>query len=118
MLAALAGAASRIKGAVGEYREQVIDALVNALDGASPIHAAKVLEELHAMEALLAMREILRMTGTSNRTGQAIDAAIQALEARAALPRPAEGRELVPDTLPRAADDPAPVTDTLPRATE
>ena len=118
VLAALAGAASRIKGAVGEYREQVIDALVNALDGASPIHAAKVLEELHAMEALLAMREILRMTGTSNRTGQAIDAAIQALEARAALPRPAEGRELVPDTLPRAADDPAPATDTLPRATE
>ncbi len=118
VLAALAGDTSRIKEAVGAYREQVIDAFVNALAGASGTHAAKALEELHAMEALPRMREVLRQTGTRNRTGRAIEASIQALEARAALPRPAQGREVGADTLPRAADEPGPEPDTLPRSVE
>ena len=70
------------------------------------------------MEALPGMREVLRQTGTRNRTGQAIEASIRALEARAALPRPAQSREVGADTLPRVADDPGPATDTLPRAVE
>jgi hypothetical protein len=128
VLAALVGDAPRIKGAVGAYRGEVIDAFVNALEGASgtsntrsrntAIHAAKALEDLHATEALPWMREALRRTGTRNRAGQAIEASIQALEARAALPRPAQGREVGADTLPRAADEPGPATDTLPRAVE
>ena len=118
VLAALAGNALPIKDGVGEYREQVIDAFVNALAGASGTHAAKALEELHAMEALPRMREVLRQTGTRNRAGQAIEASIQALEARAALPRPAQGREVGADTLPRVSDDPGPDTDTLPRTVE
>ena len=113
---ALAGDASRIRDAVGEYRGEVIDAFVVALDGPSGMHAAKALEELHAIEALPGMRAVLRRTGTKSRTGKAIEASIQELEARAALPRPAEAREVGADTLPRVADDPGRATDTLPRA--
>ena len=64
------------------------------------------------------MREMLRRTGTRSRTGTAIQAAIRELEARAALPRPAEGRDVEADTLPRVADDPGPATETLPRSVE
>ena len=118
VLAALAGDVSRIKDAVGAYRGQVIDAFVVALEGPSGMHAARALEELHAMEALPGMRAVLRRTGTKSRRGAAIQASIQELEARAALPRPAEGREVGADTLPRVADDPGPASDTLPRAVE
>ena len=103
---------------MGAYRTQVIDAFVSALLGPSGMHAARALEELHAMEALPSMRESLRRTGTKGQVGAAIEASIRELEARAALPRPAGGREVVADTLPRVADDPAPTTDTLPRAVE
>ncbi len=116
VLAALAGDASRIRDAVGEYRGQVVDAFVVALGGPSGMHAARALEELHAMEALPEMREVLRRTGTKSRKGKAIEAVIQELEARAALPRPAAAREVGADTLPRVADDPGPAPDTLPRA--
>ena len=115
VLAALTGDASRIRDAVGAYRGEVIDGFVFALDGPSGMHAAKALEELHAMKALPAMREALRRTGTKSPKGAAIEASIRELEARAALPRPAEGREVGADTLPRVADDPGPGTDTLPR---
>jgi len=115
VLAALTGDASRLRDAVGAYRV-VIDCFVVALEGPSGMHAARALEELHAMEALPAMREVLRRTGTRSRTGAAIEASIRELEARAALPRPAQAREVGADTLPRAADDPGPATDTLPRA--
>ncbi len=118
VLAALSGEASRIRDGVGAYRGQVIDAFVVALEGPSGPHAARALEELHAMEALPEMREALRRTGAKSRTGAAIEASIRELEARAALPRPAEGREVVADTLPRVADDPGPATDTLPRIVE
>jgi hypothetical protein len=118
VLAALTGDASSIRGAVGVYRGQVIDAFVSALSGPTGGLAAKALEELRAMEALPMMRESLRATGTKGPVGVAIQASIREIEARAALPRPAEGREVGPNTLPRVADDPGPATDTLPRAVE
>jgi len=118
VLAALSGDASSIRDGVGAYRGQVIDAFVVALEGPSGLHAARALEELYAMEALPEMREALRRTGAKSRTGAAIQASIRELEARAALPRPAEGREVVADTLPRVADEPGPATDTLPRTVE
>ncbi len=113
-MAALNG--ERLRGAMGVYRAQVIDAFVSALYGPAGGHAAKALEELHAMEALPEMREVLRRTGTKSQKGKAIEASIQELEARATLPRPAEAREVGADTLPRVADDPGPAPDTLPRA--
>ena len=116
--AALAGDAYRIRDAVGPYRGQVIDAFVGALYGTSPIQAAKALEELHAIEALPGLREALRRAATRSLAGAAIQASIQELEARAALPRPAQTREVGADTLPRVADDPGPATETLPRPVE
>ncbi len=128
VLAALNGDASRIKDAVGAYRGQVIDCFVLALgghvtdafvltpDGPAGVHAAKALEELHALEALPGMRDALRRAGKKSPTAAAIRASIKELEARAALPRPAQAREVVADTLPRVVDDPGPATDTLPRA--
>ena len=118
VLAALSGDASRLRDTVGGYRAPVIDGFVNALEGASAIHAAKALEEIHAMEALPGMRVALRHTGTKSPKGAAIQASIQELEARAALPRPAEGRAVGADTLPRVADDPGPTTEPLPRVAE
>ena len=70
------------------------------------------------MEALPEMREMLRRTGPRSPTGQALQAAIRGLEARAVLPRPAEGREVGADTLPRVADDSRWATETLPGGVE
>ncbi len=117
-LAALAGDVSRIRDAAGAYRTQVIDAFVLALYGPSGGHAARALDELHATEALPSLRECLRWTGIKGPVSAAIQASIRELEARSALPRPAEGREVVSDTLPRVADDPGPAPDTLPRAVD
>ncbi len=118
MLAALSGDVSRLREAVEEYRAQALDAFVSALDGGSGMHAARALEELHALEALPELREVLRRTGTKGPVGAAIEATIRELEARSSLPRPAAGRGPVADTLPRVADDPGPATDTLPRVVE
>jgi hypothetical protein len=118
VLAALSGDPSQLRDAVGAYRGQVIDAFLGALNGPASIHAAEALEELHAVEALQGMRDVLRQTAIESPAGAAIRASIQALEARAALPRPAEGREVGADTLPRVAADPGPATDTLPRAVQ
>ena len=118
VLAALVGDISKIKAAVGIYRSQVIEAFVVALEGTAGFHAAKALGELQALEALPEMRAVLRRVGERGRKGQALRAAIQELEARAALPRPADGGEVVADTLPRAAGEPGPETDTLPRSAD
>ena len=115
VVAALGGDFGRLKADDGGYRADIIAALGSALDGSSGTHAANALAEIHAVEALPRLREVLRSFGTRDSRGQAISNAIQKLEARAALPRAASAADAEVDTLPRSARGPGPDPGTLPR---
>ena len=109
--AALGGDVARLKAYEGTndggYRAQIVAALGRALEGASGAHAAHALAEIHAVEALPRLREVLRSTGAGGAKGEAISSAVQALEARAALPRAASAADVAVDTLPRSARAPS-----------
>ena len=115
MLAALGGDFGSLKASGVEYREEIIAALGEALVGPSGTHAANALAEIHAVEALPRLREVLRSVGEQGPRGQAVSRAIRKLEARASLPRAASAADVEVDTLPRAAREPGPGSATLPR---
>ena len=115
VLAALDGEFGPLKTDDGGYRAQVIEALEGALEGPSGTQAANALAEIHALEALPRLREVLRSIGSQEATGQAVSAAIKRLEARAALPRAAAATDVGLDTLPRSARAPGLDSATLPR---
>lgn len=114
--------AHRPEGVHGPGRRHVLpagvdrgprDALRRRSDGHHDRHP-----QLHAVEALPRLREMLRQTGKRNPTGQAIVEAIEALESRASLPRPADSVDAPAETLPRVAAQPGPDTSTLPKVVE
>ncbi len=115
VLAALGGDPVRLKARGGEYRAEIIAALAGAIEGEAGRHAANVLAEVHAVEALPRLREILRSYRVPEVTERAVTRTIAKLEARASLPRAASGADAQVDTLPRAAREPGPDTGTLPR---
>ncbi|MCY4400835.1 MAG: HEAT repeat domain-containing protein [Gemmatimonadetes bacterium] len=116
VLAALGGDFGRLKAyGGGGYRAQVIGALGVALEGPSGTHAANAVAEIHAVEALPRLREVLRSVGEQGSRGQAVSRAIRKLEARASLPRAAAAADVDLDTLPRAAREPGSGSATLPR---
>ena len=106
-----AGRMTALKRYEGEHLPQVIEALVEALEGYfTGTNAARALAEVHAVEALPRLRKVLRRVGTRDPIGQAVADAIEELEARASLPRPAEGSDHEAVSLPRAAREPGPET--------
>ena len=115
VLAALGGDFGRLKAYSGAYRAEIIEALGNAISWRSGTHPANALAEIHAVEALPRLREVLRNLGGRNPTGEAVAAVISRLEARASLPRAASAADVEVDTLPRAAREPGPDTTNLPR---
>lgn len=117
VLAALGGDFVRLRtlGGDGEYRAEIIAGLAGAIEGEAGRHAANALAEIHAVEALPRLREILRSYSVPEVTEKAVTRTIAKLEARASLPRAASGADAQADTLPRAAGEPGPDTGTLPR---
>jgi len=115
VVAALNGDLARLKAYDGEYREEIVEALCNSIRARSARNPANALAEIHAVEALPRLREILRNIGGRNPAGQVVTDVIRRLEARASLPRAAAGADIEVDTLPRAAREPGPDTATLPR---
>ena len=85
----LDGRYESLKAYDGAHLASIVIALSEALDGASGVHAAGALAAIHAVDALPRLRETLSRTGTGSPTSEGIVAAIQALESRASLPRPA-----------------------------
>ena len=115
VLSALNGDFGPLKTDDGGYRAPIIEALAGALEGPSGTQAANALAEIHAVEALPRLREVLRSIGSQEARGQAVSAAIKRLEARAALPRAAAATDVGLDTLPRSARAPGLDSATLPR---
>ena len=115
VLAALGGDCGRLKAYGGGYRAEIVAALTGALKRPSGTHAANALAEIHAVEALPRLREVLRTFGARDPTGQVVSRAIRKLEARASLPRAASATDVDVDTLPRAAREPGHDSATLPR---
>jgi len=114
--AAIEGDPGGLRESAGPYRSEVLRALLTALTGASGHHAAKALVRLDAVEVLPQMRAILRTSGTRRTRAEALDAAVRELEARSALPRPAEAPRPTGDTLPRPSGTPDSTAERLPRA--
>ena len=101
----------------GPFRPHMISALEEALAGSSATGAARGLMRLRSVESLPALRNTLSRTGKHGATGQAIVEAIKELEARSALPRPAQRLAGAPgETLPAPAAEPGEDTRGLPRA--
>lgn len=96
----------------------MLGAFVDSLRSASGHHAAQALAELDAVEVLPQMREALRVVGEDGPRGVALASAIRDLEARAALPRPAESPEAAREALPRPAGEPDSDPGRLPRPVE
>ncbi len=120
---ALNGSPDALKVAAAPHRSAVAEALVTALEDSGRttlVRAAQALAFLGAIEALPALRTKARRFGTRSEVVDACRQAIEELEARASLPRPAQAgpEESDPDTLPRPASDPRPEADTLPRVSE
>ena len=118
VLEAFAGRYELLKEYDGDHQDSVVIALSDALDGLSCVHSAGALAEIHAVEALPRLREMLRRTGKRNPTSEAIAEAIQELESRASLPRPADSVDAPAETLPRAAAEPGSDTSTLPKVVD
>lgn len=101
------------------HRDEVVAALLEILDSAEFVvaaHAARALGALGAREAVPLLRSKSRGWGMKTTLTEACEEALEEIEARAGLPRPA--RPASPDseaTLPRPARDDPPSADTLPR---
>ena len=73
-----AGRMTALKRYEGEHLPQVIEALVEALEGYfTGTNAARALAEVHAVEALPRLRKELRRVGTRDPIGQAVADAIE-----------------------------------------
>jgi HEAT repeat protein len=73
-----AGRMTALKRYEGEHLPQVIEALVEALEGYfTGTNAARALAEVHAVEALPRLRKVLRRVGTRDPIGQAVADAIE-----------------------------------------
>ncbi len=99
----------------------MIEGLITALEGPGRVVVANTvaaLEKIRAVEALPELRR--RMNNFMLATVRdSFQQAIDALEARTSLPRPAGAVEQQSDTLPKPADGTGtPGTDTLPKATD
>ena len=114
---ALEGRFDALEAYEGPLSDSVIGALENALFTGWPIYGARALARLRSVESLPVLRQALSRTGPEGPAGEAITGAIQELEARAALPRPAKRVEdASPDTLPAPSSEPGHDTSTLPRS--
>lgn len=110
-LRALQGDPEGLRASVGPYRPQVLRALLTCLSGAAVRQASDALVRLEAVEVLTQMRAILRTLYRDdhrkrNPSLEALAVAIRELEARSALPRPADAPEPTSETLPRPAGEP------------
>ena len=73
-----AGRMTALKRYEGEHLPQVIEALVEALEGYfTGTNAARALAEVHAEEPLPRLRKVLRRVGTRDPIGQAVADAIE-----------------------------------------
>jgi hypothetical protein len=100
----------------GDHGGSIVLALTEALGGFSSGHSARALAGMHAVEALPRLREVLRRFGKRGADAQGIMEAIETLESRASLPRPADSVDAPVETLPRAAQGPGADTSRLPKA--
>jgi hypothetical protein len=117
VMAAFEGDFEPIEAYDGPWRDQIIGAFEEALLGVSAINAARSLARLRSVASLPTLRRALGLVGSRISAGRAIEEAIEKLQARAALPRPAARDEDVSrETLPAPASEPGDDTSTLPRA--
>lgn len=117
---ALAGEPSALRGT--GYRDEVVAALQEVLDSADFVaaaHAARALGTLGAREAVPLLRAKSRGWGMKTTLTEASREALEEIEARSGLPRPAEPSAPERDgTLPRPARDSGASPETLPRAVD
>jgi hypothetical protein len=116
VLEAFEGRYALLEAYDGDHGDSIVLALTEALGGFSSGHSARALAGMHAVEALPRLREVLRRFGKSGADGQGIMEAIETLESRASLPRPADSVDAPVETLPRAAQGPGADTSRLPKA--
>lgn len=115
---ALEGEPESLRGAAGEHRDEVVEALmavVDSVDFSARVEAARALGELGATEALPLLRGKSSAWGMRTRLTEAAAEAVERIEARAGLPRPARSAPEAPDTHPRPADGVVRDDSTLPR---
>lgn len=120
--AALRGDADALQASVGPWRDEAVAALMRVLasfDLEARVEAARALGVLGAREALPLLREKTRAMGLRTKLSEAAREAVDAIEARASLPRPVAAPLEAPDTLPRPAEPSDRDDDggTLPRST-
>jgi hypothetical protein len=118
---ALEGDPEPLRAAAGEHREAVVEALVavvDSVDFTARVEAARALGELGATEALPLLRAKSSAWGMRTRLTEAAAEAVEKIEARAGLPRPARSAPEGPDTHPRPADGIVRDDSTLPRPAE
>ena len=120
-LQALEGDPSELAVVSKEFRPEVIDALILALEGPGRLpvsNTVQALAKLGAMEALPELRSRAKTVVLSS-VREVYQEAIAALEARTSLPRPAASEAFVSGGLPKPAthQDHGP-GDTLPMASE
>ena len=115
VLAALDGDPEGIRDSMGPYRPQVLQAFLLAITGPDFRHATRALAHVDAVEVLPQLRGLLPAGAPQGMLAESIAAAVRELEARSALPRPAEMPESASDVLPRPAGAPEPGEGRLPR---
>ena len=118
---ALDGRPDGLSAVAKTHRSDVIEGLITALEGPGRLVVANTVAALERISAIEALPELRRrmnnfmLASVRDSYRQAIDA----LESRTSLPRPAGAVEAQADTLPRPADgETPPRTDTLPKATD
>ncbi len=104
--AAMEGKPDGLVGAAKPFRAEVIEALIEALAGPGRLgvsHAVQALSRLGAVEALPALRSRINSSMLAP-VREAYREAIEVLEARTSLPRPAAAAPAPAETLPKPAD--------------
>ena len=118
---ALEGRSDGLPAVAKKYRPDVIEGLMTSLEGPGRLAVANTvaaLQRIGAVEALPELRQRISDYMLAS-VRESFRQAIEALEARTNLPRPAGATEPRADTLPRPADGATkPPTDTLPKATD
>ena len=119
---ALDGRPDGLPAVAKTHRSDVIEGLITALEGPGRVVVANTvaaLERIGAMEALPELRRRMTDNFMLASVRESYRQAIDALESRTSLPRPARPAEPRADSLPRPADGAEqPATDTLPKATD
>jgi hypothetical protein len=118
---ALDGRSEGLSAVLKTSRDDVIQGLVVALDGPGrlvEVNTVAALERISAIEALPVLRRRVNNFMLAS-VRDAYRQAIESLESRTSLPRPAAAVTPRSDTLPRPTDGATPPrTDTLPKATD